>query len=343
MKTRNKKTYFDQSKTGNNSVFNNNKSKEVNLIVNNTLKLKNNKIKINKKEKTNNNEIFNKSNGLHSKDNSINLTKKPLSVKRNNNLKKKNPSNIILNYNYNIIKKRRKNISLDTEYINKKIFNNKKKKSIDFSDKNFINQSSIKNQELSIENKDNLSKTQRAKEYSIKVKNFNIGNNLSCSGRNLMKNSSNVYNDMKVKNKNRINSSVLSINNKNINSNLFKKEKKNILNKENFYINGRNDNIKNKIKSENERKIICVIPCKRTSIEDNKYNGLTSVSMSKTMYNKKNINQSLNNNKKNINLNDKKYLTNSNYAQIYLRKNKFENGNNKIIFNKSLSGLKKVK
>jgi hypothetical protein len=309
--------------------------------VNNTLKLNNNKIKINKKEKTNNNEIFNKSNDLHSKENSINLTKKPLSVKRNNNLKKKKPSITILNYNYNITKKRRKNISLEPEYINKKIFNNKKKKSIDFSDKNFINQSSIKNQELSIENKENLSKTQRAKEYSIKVKNFNIGNNLSCSGRNLMKNSSNVYNDMKVKNKNRINSSVLSINNKNINSNSFNKEKKNILNKENFYINGRNDNIKNKKKSRNERKIISVISCKSTSIEDKKNNGLTSVSMSKTMYNKKNINQSLNNNKKNNILNDKKYLTNSNYAQIYLRKNKFENGNNKIIFNKPLTGLKK--
>ena len=86
-----------------------------------------------------------------------------------------------------------------------------------------------------------------------------------------------------------------------------------------------------------------MISCKSTSIEDKKNNGLTSVSMSKTMYNKKNINQSLNNNKKNNILNDKKYLTNSNYAQIYLRKNKFENGNNKIIFNKSLSGLKKVK
>ena len=57
---------------------------------------------------------------------------------------------------------------------------NKIKMSIDFSERGFINQSTIKNKEISIENGDSnnqkLNKTQRAKEYSIKVKKFNLAN-----------------------------------------------------------------------------------------------------------------------------------------------------------------------
>jgi hypothetical protein len=68
-----------------------------------------------------------------------------------------------------------------------------------------------------------------------------------------------------------------------------------------------------------------------------------------TMYNRKNnqLNKDKNNSiiyKKLNNYNEKKNII-SNYAQIYLKKNYFENGivKNQIIYNKSLTGLKKVK
>ena len=238
---------------------------------------------------------------------------------------------------------------------------NKIKMSIDFSERGFINQSTIKNKEISIENGDSnnqkLNKTQRAKEYSIKVKKFNLANSICSNERNLMKNYSDIKkkenNDKKLL-KNRANSSLYSSNMNKLYSNISQINNKKNLNKGVYIINGGNineNNMNNKKKSRNERKD-SAISCKNSSIEINKKNnGLTSTTMSinmNTMYNRKNnqLNKDKNNSViyKNLNQNDKKNII-SNYAQIYLKKNYFENGmvKNQILYNKSLTGLKKVK
>ena len=301
---------------------------------------------------------------MHSKDNSITSIKKPLSVTRNRNLNNKIPPNTILNYNYNNFKKRKRNISINPEFMNNTVFmRNKIKMSIDFSERGFINKSLIKNKEISIENGDKLNngklnKTQRAKEYSIKVKKFNLAKSIISNERNLIKNPSDIKkenNDKKFKLKNRANSSIYSSNMNKCYSNISQINNKKNSNKEVYIINGGNINennyMKNKKKSRNERKV-SAISCKNSSIEINKKNnGLTSSTMSinmNTMYNRKKnqLNKDKNNSViyKNLNQNDKKNII-SNYAQIYLKKNYFENGmvKNQILYNKSLTGLKKVK
>lgn len=86
---------------------------------------------------------------------------------------------------------------------------------------------------------------------------------------------------------------------------------------------------------------------KSNSQDNKKNNGLISDSMTmnkKTFSNKKNIIKKNIINNKLKNYNDKKNFI-SNYAQIYLRKNFFEKEliKNRIIYNKSVTGLTKLK
>ena len=86
---------------------------------------------------------------------------------------------------------------------------------------------------------------------------------------------------------------------------------------------------------------------KSNSQDNKKNNGLISDSMTmnkKTFSNKKNIIKKNIINNKLKNYNDKKNFI-SNYAQIYLRQNFFEKEliKNRIIYNKSVTGLTKLK
>jgi len=328
--------------------------------MNNTFRLnkKNNeKVKKTKiKNEKNYTERYHKSNDIHSKDNSLNYLNKQFSISRNNNLKMKNQQNIILNYNYNNYKIIKKNISLNSDYMIKTLLTkNKYKKSIDFSDKSLINQSSIKKKELSIEN-DKLNKTQRTKKYNTKIKKNRFINNSCYNVRNIIKSSSDIRKDNNKKiNIRNINSSILSSKIKKIiNSTLLSKKqnyKKNIC-KEINYSNHKGNKIdsnymEHKTKSRNNKKNIGNSN-KSNSLDNKKNNGLISNSMSmnkKTFSNKKNIikkNNIINNKLKKYN--DKINFI-SNYAQIYLRKNFFEKENikNRIIYNKSLTRLTQLK
>ena len=318
---------------------------------NNNEKSKEQKIK-NEKNKT---ERHHKSDDIHLKDNSMNNLNQPFSVSRNNNLKMKNQQKIILNYNHNNYKIIKKNISLNSYYMNKTLLTaNKYKKSADFSDKSLINQSSIKKKELSIEN-EKLSKTQRTKKYNSKTKKNDFINNISYNERNIIKSSSVIRKDNNKKRTIRnINSSILSTKiNKLINATLLSKKHnyKNNIYKEINYSNHNGNKLDIKYlnhntKSRNEKKNN-VNNNKSNSYDNKKNNGLSSGSITmnkKTFSNKKNIVKKNIINNKLKNYNDKKNFI-SNYAQIYLRKNFFEKEiiKNRIIYNKSLTGLIKLK
>ena len=91
-----------------------------------------------------------KSNGLHTKDSSINSIKKPLSATRNKklNIEKNNPPNSILNYNYNKKRNKKRNVSLNPDYINRtSCSQNKEKIIMEFSERIPVSYSNIKNLE----------------------------------------------------------------------------------------------------------------------------------------------------------------------------------------------------
>ena len=319
----------------------------------------------NKKENNNKlngkkeNENMKKSNGFHTKDSSMNSIKKPLSETRNRKIiiNKNNPPNTILNYNYNYSKRKsiKRNISLNPDYINRTLSSQNKQKT---------SYSNIKNIDSSIEkkisnNKSLNSKTQRAKEYSIKVKKYNLGNSLISNRSYNSKNS-------KGKNYNKIRtcSSISSnFNNNNNIDNIYNwkmipNQKKLNENNNQILINGASQNEKKYCNNQKSRntKNNSIIFYKSNSIENKKMNGLTSTIMTinmKTMY--KPINVENGNNKNNSQLNHSIILKKiksfnnknnirknipSNYAQIYLRnklKNTIENGmakNKSIIYNK---------
>ena len=124
-----------------------------------------------------------KSNERYLKDNSNGKQiKKNLSFSRNNkeifynNINNKNiPPNTIMQYNYNNIKNRK--VSIEPE-INKVNYSNFQKKNYNY----FLEREHSINNNYYIENKqkeneiNNQSKTQRAREYSMKVKEHNMGN-----------------------------------------------------------------------------------------------------------------------------------------------------------------------
>ena len=124
-----------------------------------------------------------KSNGLHTKNTSVNSIKKQcsISVRNKNNIKQNNPLNTILNYGYS---KKKRNISINPEYVNKVIISNKKKgrKSLEFSIHEIKSLSTIKKNNISIEKKTNSNKkivqSQRFNENEIKEKNYNLTNNI---------------------------------------------------------------------------------------------------------------------------------------------------------------------
>ncbi len=124
-----------------------------------------------------------KSNGLHTKNTSVNSIKKQcsISVRNKNNIKQNNPLNTILNYGYS---KRKRNISINPEYVNKVIISNKKKvrKSLEFSIHEIKSLSTIKKNNISNDKTKNINKkivkSQRFNENEIKEKNYNLTNNI---------------------------------------------------------------------------------------------------------------------------------------------------------------------
>ena len=124
-----------------------------------------------------------KSNGLHTKNTSVNSIKKQcsISVRNKNNIKQNNPLNTILNYGYS---KKKRNISINPDYVNKVIISNKKKgrKSLEFSIHEIKSLSTIKKNNISIEKKKNINKkivkSQRFNENEINDKNYNLTNNI---------------------------------------------------------------------------------------------------------------------------------------------------------------------
>ena len=293
------------------------------------------------------NDSIKKTNENRTKDSSINSIKKPLSATRNNksNINKNNPPNTILNYNYNYRKKKNrniKNISLIPDNINKttlsyfpdkfpKSCSNIKKK-IDSS----INKKKVKN-------KSSSSRTQRAREYSIKVQQFNLGN---CLINN--KSYNNYKNDNgKKKTINRASSSIISGVNKNILNNIttwkkIPKQKKLNENNNQILINGEFQNEenfnKNIEKSRNNKNNSSL--CYKSNSNENKkikYNKPNQLKNSIVM---KKI-KSFNNN------NAGKIYIPSNYVQIYLRnqlKSPIENkkSKNQLIVYNMLNGVKKI-
>ena len=318
------------------------------------------------------NDSIKKTNENRTKDSSINSIKKPLSATRNNksNINKNNPPNTILNYNYNYRKKKNrniKNISLIPDNINKttlsyfpdkfpKSCSNIKKK-IDSS----INKKKVKN-------KSSSSRTQRAREYSIKVQQFNLGN---CLINN--KSYNNYKNDNgKKKTINRASSSIISGVNKNILNNIttwkkIPKQKKLNENNNQILINGEfqnEENFNKNIEKSRNKKNNSSLYYKSNSNENKKNNDLTSkttmtinmkalirnVENKKIKYNKPNqLKNSIVMKKiKSFNNNNagKIYIP-SNYVQIYLRnqlKSPIENkkSKNQLIVYNMLNGVKKI-
>ena len=348
---------------------------KMNLSINKNLNLDN--FVYDKKEL----ELKNKSNS-HSKDNSkIFETKKPLLITcdykytNNQNLTKNNNPNRIIKYNP-IFSKKKRHVSLSQEkIINKSIRNNSQKKInhvqkhkiTDLSERDNSILSNLNQYEYIKSNSKSKdknwisfiqSKTQRAREYSMIVKQINIGNSINHNSRE-NKNSSNSkskssISKSKKKIKGRSNSNIsffkpnllnnISFWSKKINLNEEKKKKDKSLNKIDKNKKSRN------IKNDNNMFF------KSGSIENNKKNILSSSSLSinvKTAYNPKNGNyRFVNNNKTNKkcfnNKNNNKFINNnandalgSNYAQIYIKKNMFKNSfdNNKnfSISNKIIS------
>ena len=326
-------------------------------------------------------EIKNKTNNSHSKDNSKKFeSKKPLLITceykytNNQNLIKKNYPNRIIKYNP-IFTKKKRHVSLSQEkIINKSIRNNSQKKINHIQKHKITDLSERENSILSNLNqyeyiKSNSkskeknwisfiqSKTQRAREYSMRVKQINIGNSINHNSRD-NKNSStskskSSISKSKKKIKGRSNSNVsffkpnllnnISFWSKKINLNEEKKKKDKSLNQIDKNKKSRN------FKSDNNNMFF-----KSGSIENNKKNILSSSSLSinvKTAYNQKNMNYRFVNdkqNKKMFNKNNNKFINNntndalgSNYVQIYIKKNmlkhSFENNKNFSITNQIIN------
>ncbi len=322
-----------------------------------------------KKEKKFNNSIK-KSNENHTKDSSINTIKKPLSATRNNksNINKNNPPNTILNYNYNYRKKKNrniKNISLIPDYINKttlSYFPDKFPKSCSNIKKNI--DSSINKKKH--KNKSSSSRTQRAKEYSIKVQQFNLGNSLI---NNKSYNYKNYHNKKTI---NRASSSIISGINKNILNDIttcqkIPKHKKLNENNNQILINGgfqNEENFNKNIEKSRNNKNNSSLCYKSNSNENKKINELTSkttmtinmktiirnVENKKIKYNKPNQlkNSIIMKKIKSFNNNNagKIYIP-PNYVQIYLKnqlKSPIENkkSKNQLIVYNMLNGVKKI-
>ena len=325
-------------------------------------------------------EIKNKTNNSHSKDNSKKLeSKKPLLITceykytNNQNLIKKNYPNRIIKYNP-IFTKKKRHVSLSQEkIINKSIRNNSQKKINHIQKHKITDLSERENSILSNLNqyeyiKSNSkskeknwisfiqSKTQRAREYSMRVKQINIGNSINHNSRD-NKNSStskskSSISKSKKKIKGRSNSNVsffkpnllnnISFWSKKINLNEEKKKKDKSLNQIDKNKKSRN------FKSDNNNMFF-----KSGSIE-NKKNILSSSSLSinvNTAYNQKDGNYRFVNNKTNkkcFNKNYNKFINNNandalgtNYAEIYIKKNmlknSFDNNKNFSISNKNIN------
>ena len=326
-------------------------------------------------------EIKNKTNNSHSKDNSKKFeSKKPLLITceykytNNQNLIKKNYPNRIIKYNP-IFTKKKRHVSLSQEtIINKSIRNNSQKKINHIQKHKITDLSERENSILSNLNqyeyiKSNSkskeknwisfiqSKTQRAREYSMRVKQINIGNSINHNSRD-NKNSStskskSSISKSKKKIKGRSNSNVsffkpnllnnISFWSKKINLNEEKKKKDKSLNQIDKNKKSRN------FKSDNNNMFF-----KSGSIENNKKNILSSSSLSiniNTAYNQKDGNYRFVNNKTNkkcFNKNYNKFINNNandalgtNYAEIYIKKNmlknSFDNNKNFSISNKNIN------
>jgi hypothetical protein len=309
-----------------------------------------------------------KSNGLHTKNTSVNSIKKQcsISVRNKNNIKQNNPLNTILNYGYS---KKKRNISINPDYVNKVIISNKKKgrKSLEFSIHEIKSLSTIKKNNISIEKKKNINKkivkSQRFNENEINDKNYNLTNNIfNEENFDKYKQLSDIKPNDKIKFINRASSSISSGYNKKLLKEIspwsisLNKNKKN---GNEILINGGNQSksiIEKKKKSRNDKNN-SVTYYKSNSIDNKKLNSLISSSISINIHtlNNGNFKNKYDAIKNAITINKVKPFTKnknsfkdniySNYTQIYLKKsylrNSIENGmNNRINYNKF--GIKKM-
>lgn len=309
-----------------------------------------------------------KSNGLHTKNTSVNSIKKQcsISVRNKNNIKQNNPLNTILNYGYS---KKKRNISINPEYVNKVIISNKKKvrKSLEFSIHEIKSLRTIKKNNISIEKKKNINKkivkSQRFNENEINDKNYNLTNNIfNEENFDKYKQLSDIKPNDKIKFINRASSSISSGYNKKLLKEIspwsisLNKNKKN---GNEILINGGNQSksiIEKKKKSRNDKNN-SVTYYKSNSIDNKKLNSLISSSISINIHtlNNGNFKNKYDAIKNAITINKVKPFTKnknsfkdniySNYTQIYLKKsylrNSIENGmNNRINYNKF--GIKKM-
>ena len=326
-----------------------------------------------------------KSNERYLKDNSNGKQiKKNLSFSRNNkeifynNINNKNiPPNTIMQYNYNNIKNRK--VSIQPE-INKVNYSNFQKKNYNY----FLEREHSINNNYYIENKqkeneiNNQSKTQRAREYSMKVKEHNMGNynfhNESIINNRILSGS---------KNKNKLNQKM----GLRCNSNKVMNIKNGIIEDLSYYVKilqmKKNEQYHNKykdipistrnksnIKSRNKKQNNNIY-YKSGSIEGNKNNHIMSSSILtmnvKTIYSNKNNkfnkifknssrknirNSNYNINKNNlnsINNNDKinDYYQNNNYSKFKknILKSSFENDKNNQTYSskKSIVSIRNTK
>ena len=309
-----------------------------------------------------------KSNGLYTKNTSVNSIKKQcsISVRNKNNIKQNNPLNTILNYGYS---KKKRNISINPDYVNKVIISNKKKvrKSLEFSIHEIKSLSTIKKNNISIEKKKNINKkivkSQRFNENEINDKNYNLTNNIfNEENFDKYKQLSDIKPNDKIKFINRASSSISSGYNKKLLKEIspwsisLNKNKKN---GNEILINGGNQSksiIEKKKKSRNDKNN-SVTYYKSNSIDNKKLNSLISSSISINIHtlNNGNFKNKYDAIKNAITINKVKPFTKnknsfkdniySNYTQIYLKKsylrNSIENGmNNRINYNKF--GIKKM-
>ena len=309
-----------------------------------------------------------KSNGLHTKNTSVNSIKKQcsISVRNKNNIKQNNPLNTILNYGYS---KKKRNISINPDYVNKVIISKKKKgrKSLEFSIHEIKSLSTIKKNNISIEKKKNINKkivkSQRFNENEINDKNYNLTNNIfNEENFDKYKQLSDIKPNDKIKFINRASSSISSGYNKKLLKEIspwsisLNKNKKN---GNEILINGGNQSksiIEKKKKSRNDKNN-SVTYYKSNSIDNKKLNSLISSSISINIHtlNNGNFKNKYDAIKNAITINKVKPFTKnknsfkdniySNYTQIYLKKsylrNSIENGmNNRINYNKF--GIKKM-
>ena len=319
-KTRNLYSNFNKSKTTSlyNKIFQ--KENESNYI-----KIKN-KRNINKNIKD------------LSQNKNINMCNKNIIITRN-----KNENNIFQNNHHSIIlnnrKEKKRNIENLNLFMNKTLLNNEKRILINEItteiEPSTLSNTCLKSEiELSIENNKskeslNLSKTQKAMEYSIKVKKFN------CNTKNNKSLSKNKNYEHK---RNKSNISNISTNNK---INLNEKLRKKLTNK----INERNINKSIGIKSRNIKKIS--ISYKSNSIDKkmkvisitNNINSILNSTINnkgKNIYFEKIVN--LKNNNLTSRIGDK-----NNICHFLINKSHIINNNNNINQNKNIITIKNKK